>query len=60
MEVRKTSLQDGDGLGGQACVAVDLAPLADKTLTDPGGEVADNPRQKNLYEVTRREGSLPG
>jgi hypothetical protein len=29
----KTLLRDGDGLGGQTCVAVDLAPLADQTLT---------------------------
>jgi hypothetical protein len=40
MEVRKTSLGDGDGLGGQACVAVDLALLAGQTLAGPVGYVA--------------------
>jgi hypothetical protein len=34
------SLWDGDGLGGQACVAVDLAPLAGQTPVGPGGDVA--------------------
>jgi hypothetical protein len=38
--VRKTSLWDGDGLKGQACVAVDLAPLAGKAPAGPGGDVA--------------------
>jgi hypothetical protein len=38
--VRKTPLRDGDGLGGQACVAVDLAPLAGQTPTGPGSDVA--------------------
>ncbi len=40
MKVRKTLLRDGDGLGGQACVAVDLALLAGQTPVDPGGDVA--------------------
>ncbi len=40
MEVKKTLLRDGDGLGGQSCVAVDLAPLAGQTLAGPGGDVA--------------------
>jgi hypothetical protein len=40
MKVRKTPLRDGDGLGGEACVAVDLAPLAGQTPMDPGGDVA--------------------
>ncbi len=40
MKVRKTPLGDGDGLGGQACVAVDLAPLAGQTPACPGGDVA--------------------
>jgi hypothetical protein len=40
MEVRKTSLRDGDGLGGQACVAVDLALLAGQTPAGPGGDIA--------------------
>ncbi len=29
--VRKSLLWDGDGLGGQACVVVDLAPLTGQT-----------------------------
>jgi hypothetical protein len=40
MEVRKTSLWDGDKLGDQACVAVDLAPLAGQTPVGSGGDVA--------------------
>jgi hypothetical protein len=40
VQVRKTPLRDGDGLGDQACVAVDLAPLAGQTLAGPGGDVA--------------------
>ncbi len=36
----KTPLCDGDGEGGQACVAVDLAPLAGQTPAGPGGDVA--------------------
>jgi hypothetical protein len=40
MDVRKTSLWDEDGLGGQVCVAVDLALLAGQTLAGPGGDVA--------------------
>jgi hypothetical protein len=40
MEVRIMSLRDGDGLGGQASVAVDLAPLASQSLPGPGGDVA--------------------
>jgi hypothetical protein len=39
MEVRKILLGDGDGLGDQACVAVDLAPLAGQTPAGPGGDV---------------------
>jgi hypothetical protein len=39
MKVRKMLLWDGDGLGGQACVAVDLAPLAGLTLAGMGGDV---------------------
>jgi hypothetical protein len=40
MEVKKTPLQDGDGLRGQVCVAVDLAPLASQTPVGPCGDVA--------------------
>jgi hypothetical protein len=41
MKVRKMQLRDGDGLGGWACVAVNLAPLAGQTPTGPGGDVAE-------------------
>ncbi len=60
MQVRKTPLWDGDGEGGQACVAVDLAPLAGQTPAGPGGDVAGHPRHTNLDEIIRREASLPG
>ncbi len=40
MKVRKTPLWDGDGVGGQGCVAVDLAPLAGQTPVGLGGVVA--------------------
>jgi hypothetical protein len=40
MEVRKTLLGDGDGLGDQACVVVDLAQLAGQTPRGPGDDVA--------------------
>ncbi len=42
MQVIKTPLWNGDGLGGQACVAVDLALLAGQTPAGPGGDVAGN------------------
>ncbi len=38
--MRKTLLWDGDGFGGQACVAVDLAPLEGQTPAGPGSDVA--------------------
>jgi hypothetical protein len=38
--MRKTPLRDGDGEGDQACVVVDLAPLAGQTPVDPGGDIA--------------------
>ncbi len=46
-------LWDGDGLGGQACVVVNLAPLAGQTPTGPGGDVAgktapQKPRWDNM------------
>jgi hypothetical protein len=34
------SLRDGDRLGGQACVVVDLALLAGQALAGPGSDVA--------------------
>ncbi len=40
MKVRKTPLRDGDGLGGQAYVAMDLAPLAGQAPAGPGSDVA--------------------
>jgi hypothetical protein len=48
----KTLLRDGDGEGGQACVAVDLAPLAGQAPAGPGGDVAGEtaphkPRRNN-------------
>ncbi len=53
VEVRKMQLGDGDGLGDQACVAVDLAPLAGQTPAGPVGDVAGKtaphkPRQNNM------------
>jgi hypothetical protein len=39
MKERKTLLRDGDGLGDQAYVAVDLAPLAGQATAGPGGDV---------------------
>jgi hypothetical protein len=40
MEVRKTLLCYGDGLGGQVGMAMDLAPVAGQTLASPGSDVA--------------------
>ncbi len=40
MKVRKTPMGDRDGLGAQACVAVDLAPLAGQTPAGQAGDVA--------------------
>ncbi len=36
----KNALRNVDGEGDQACVAVDLAPLAGQTPGGPGGDVA--------------------
>jgi hypothetical protein len=57
MEVRKTPLWDGDGLGGQVCVAVNLAPLAGQTPAGPGGDIAGKTTPHN--EIIQREASLP-
>jgi hypothetical protein len=38
--MRKTPLRDGDGEGDQACVAVNLAPLAGQTPVGPGSDIA--------------------
>jgi hypothetical protein len=56
MKVRKTSLRDGDGLGGQARVAVDLAPLAGQTPKGPGGGVAG----KTAPHKPRRNNTMGG
>ncbi len=56
MKVRKTLLRDGDGLGNQACVAVDLAPLAGQTPAGPGGDVAG----KTAPHKSRRNNTTGG
>jgi hypothetical protein len=38
-------------VGGLACVAEDLAPLAGQTPAGPGGDSLDNPRHTNLDEI---------
>jgi hypothetical protein len=48
--MRKMPLRDGDG--DQACLVVDLAPLAGQTPTGPGGDIAGKtaahkPRRNN-------------
>ncbi len=60
MKVRKSSLQDGDGLGGQARMAVDLAPLAGQTPAGPGSDVAGKsaPHEPGLNNMTG--GKPPG
>jgi hypothetical protein len=60
MEVRKTPLGDGDGLGNQACEALDLALLAGQTPVGPSGDVAGKTGHTNLDEIIRQEVSLPG
>ncbi len=57
MKVRKTSLWDGDGLGGQVRVAVDLAPLAGQSPVGPGGDVARKtaPHKPRLNNTTGGE-----
>ncbi len=60
MKVRKTSLRDGDGLGNQACVAVDLAPLAGKTPAGPGGDVAGETAPHKSRRNNTTGGKPPG
>jgi hypothetical protein len=50
-------LGDRDGLGNQACVAVDLAPLAGRTPAGPGGDVAGKtvPHKPRLNNTTGGE-----
>jgi hypothetical protein len=54
MKVRKTPVWDGDGLGKQACVAVNLAPLAQVVTS------LERPRYTNLDIIIRREAILTG
>ncbi len=60
MKVRKTSLRDGDGLGGQARVAVDLAPLAGQTPVGPGGDVAGETAPHESGRNNTKGGKPPG
>ncbi len=60
MKVRKTSLRDGDGLGGQACVAVDLAPLAGQTPAGPGGDIAGKAAPHKSRRNHTKGGKPPG
>ncbi len=60
MEVRKTSLRDGDGLGNQVSVAVDLAPLAGQTPTGPGGDVAGKTAPQKSRRNNTTGGKAPG
>jgi hypothetical protein len=55
--MRKTPLRDGDGEGDQACVAVDLAPLAGQTPAGSGGDVAGKiaPHKPRLNNTTGGE-----
>jgi hypothetical protein len=53
-------VRDKDGLGGQACVAVDLAPLAGQTTAGPGSDVTGKSTHTNLDEIIRWAASLPG
>ncbi len=60
MEVRKTSLRDGDGLGNQACVAVDLALLVGQTPAGPGGDVAGKTAPHKSRRNNTTGGKPPG
>jgi hypothetical protein len=60
MEVRKTQLGDGDGLGDQACVAVDLAHWQDRHPRAQAVTSLERWHQKNLDEIIWQEASLPG
>ncbi len=60
MKVRKTSLRDGDGLGNQSCVAVDLAPLAGQTPAGPGGDVAGETAPHKSRRNNTTGGKPPG
>jgi hypothetical protein len=51
MEVRKTLLRDGDGLGGQACVVMDLAPPTGQTPKVQAVTSLERPRHMNLDEI---------
>ncbi len=56
MEVRKTSMRHGDGLGGQACVAVNLAQLAGPTPAGPGSDITG----KSAPHKPRRDNTTGG
>ncbi len=51
MKVRKTQLRIRDRLGGQACVAVDLAPLAGQTPVAQVVMSLECPRHTYLDEI---------
>jgi hypothetical protein len=55
MEVRKTPLRDRDGLGDQACLPLDLAPLQARHQIVTSLERL---RHTNLDEIIQREASL--
>ncbi len=58
--MRKTSLRYGDGLGGQACVAMNLAPLAGQTPPGPGGDVAGQTTPHESGRNNTTGGEPPG
>jgi hypothetical protein len=58
--VRETSLRDGDGLGNQACVAVELAPLAGQTPAGPGGDIAGETAPHKSRRNNTMGGEPPG
>ncbi len=60
MKVRKTSLRDGAGLGGQVCVAVEIALLAGQIPAAQAVTSLKSLRHTNLDEIIRQEASLPG
>ncbi len=60
MQMRETSLRDGDGLGGQARVAVNLAPLAGQTPPGPGGDVAGETAPHESGRNNTTGGEPPG
>ncbi len=49
-----------DGLGGQVCVAMNLAPLAGQTPVGPGGDVAGETAPQESGRNNTTGGKLPG